>query len=258
MVIPKDPFRVEELRNELAVSRRLKELKETYSSKYPEIPDLNTPGLWDKLNKEYVFSEESNPIAYDRFITFVKLLSNIEGKVLNVGTGSGVLERLIYENGLSFDWYGIDIAPKSIQILKSNFTKWHFKTGNVKRLPFSKNSFDCVVMSEVLEHIPPKQTFKALSEVHRVLKHSGKLIISVPSNEGLEEMSKSGVNPNAHTRVYTSDLLKAELEISGFRIDWQKELYAFPTNYEIKTFIVKFILPGYRKPNNFIFLATKL
>ncbi|OGM05327.1 hypothetical protein A2715_05625 [Candidatus Woesebacteria bacterium RIFCSPHIGHO2_01_FULL_39_32] len=258
MEIPKDPFRLDELRNELAFRRKLKELKATYSKRFPEIPDWNTPTLWDKLNPEYIVTKESNPIAYDRFRTFTKLLKKIKGKVVDVGAGSGVLEGFIEKEGLNLDWYGVDIAPKSIQQLKKKYPYWNFSIGDAKKLPFKNNLFDCVIVSEVLEHIPPKYTFKALSEVQRVLKHNGKLIISVPLNEGLPEMIKKGINPNAHTRAYTIYLLKAELELAGFKVDWQKELYAFSNNYTLKTFIVKYVLPGIRQPNNVILLARKI
>ena len=78
----------------------------------------------------------------------------------------------------------------------------------------------------------------------------------MPLNEGLEEMIKQGKNPNAHVRIYTPDLIRAEIEIAGFKILKQKLLFAFNKYYLLKSFLVKF-LPGFRQPNGIIIIAQK-
>ncbi|SHK17676.1 Ubiquinone/menaquinone biosynthesis C-methylase UbiE [Desulfatibacillum alkenivorans DSM 16219] len=49
---------------------------------------------------------------------------------------------------------------------------------DASRLPFADNSFDYVICSEVLEHIPDDQS--AVAEMARVLKPEGTLVVSVP------------------------------------------------------------------------------
>ena len=49
---------------------------------------------------------------------------------------------------------------------------------DINRLPFADASFDCVICSEVLEHIPEHE--KALKELVRILKPQGTLVVSVP------------------------------------------------------------------------------
>jgi len=49
---------------------------------------------------------------------------------------------------------------------------------DINRLPFDSASFDCVICSEVLEHIPEHEN--ALKELVRVLKPQGDLVVSVP------------------------------------------------------------------------------
>ncbi len=50
--------------------------------------------------------------------------------------------------------------------------------GNGYTLPFADNSFDHIICSEVLEHVPHYTTI--LDELHRVLKPGGSLNVSVP------------------------------------------------------------------------------
>lgn len=48
-------------------------------------------------------------------------------------------------------------------------------------LPFADGTFDCVISSEVIEHVPDPAAF--LKELLRVLKPGGRCIISTPYNE---------------------------------------------------------------------------
>src|SRR5690606_16552983 len=48
-----------------------------------------------------------------------------------------------------------------------------------KSLPFEKNEFDCVILGEVIEHVP--NTDFVLQEIRRVLKKNGTLLISTPN-----------------------------------------------------------------------------
>jgi TolB-like protein len=70
-------------------------------------------------------------------------------------------------------------------------------------------------------------------------------------NEGLEEMKD---NPNGHLRMYTEDLITAELRLAGFKVLAVKTLFAFKNFYKVKKIIAR-ILKNRWKPNNIIVLA---
>ena len=50
--------------------------------------------------------------------------------------------------------------------------------GDALDLPYADGTFDCVVASEILEHVPADD--RAISELVRVLKPGGALAITVP------------------------------------------------------------------------------
>ncbi len=253
----KNPFRLEEYRVELVRDKKYKKLLKTYKPSFPEIKDENTPKFWDKLNKRDFINAKDEPMAYHRLIIVSSLIGDT-AKVLNIGAGAGDLENYVFnkQKKNKLEWYGVDIAPKSILKLNRQFPYAHFYQGDVRKQKFDKNFFNYVIVMEVMEHIQPSNTFKVLKEINRVLKQNGKLIVSVPLNEGLEEMVRRGDNPNAHLRVYTPELIEAELDIAGFRVVWKKLLFAFPNFYYLKTLIAR-ICTGIRNPNNLILLAEK-
>lgn len=70
---------------------------------------------------------------------------------------------------------GIDLVPK-IHFKPQNF---HYVRGDVKNLPFKDNVFQQVIASAILEHVDDIQ--KVASEIKRVLKKDGFLLIICPS-----------------------------------------------------------------------------
>ena len=256
----KNAFDIEDLRGKLAGSRKYVDFRKTYTAKFPEIPDLNTPKLWDELNNRQQISRQESPMTFHKLKIISGYIQDVPIKVLNIGCGGGDLEHVIFgkEKNIKVKWFGVDISPKSISKCKKAFPEARFSVGNIKDLKFRNQSFDLVILMEILEHIRAHDTFKALSEVKRVLKKRGKLIISIPLNEGLPEMIKRGQNPNAHVRAYSPEVIRTEMKLAGFKIIKENFLYAFQRYYFLKTFIVKFILKGFRKPNNMIIYAEKL
>lgn len=259
MYIPNNPFEVENLRAKLADGLKFSELLMTYSLNYPEIEDRNSSKLWDLLNKDNcTLIEEKNPMLKHRLKSVVNLINGYNLKILNIGFGSGNLEKIYFAMKKKFKWHGIDISRESVKRASKKYPKGKFEVGNITNIKIKDNQFDYVIALEVLEHIRPAFTFNALKEINRVLKPDGKVIVSVPLNEGLEEMVAKGENPNVHVRIYTPSLIKTELSIAGFKILKERILFAFSKFYKIKTFLSKYVIKGIRHPNNIIILAQKL
>lgn len=251
----KTGFDTERYRRQLLVTRQNKKLLATYSAAFPEIPDQNTGKFWDEhFNSE---SHTDHFMEADRNGLIANWLKKRarERKVLNLGVGSGKLESLLYEEPFSqFGWVGTDITVQTLKRLKKSFPKWQFKKQNLTRLGIKNNSFDVVLLLEVLEHISPRQTHKVLSEIYRVLKPKGTFIVSVPVNEGLEEMFPH--NPNSHLRVYSLELLTWEVQQAGFKVLEVKTLTAFASGYKWKSMLNQIL--KIRQANNLILWCGKM
>ena len=96
-------------------------------------------------------------------------------KVLDLGGRDGVLTKyFIKKNNVTL----VDIDENALQFAKKNYQVETIKVDLNQSLPFQDNSFDVVVMAEVLEHLPyPNIT---LGEIKRVLKTNGEFIGNLP------------------------------------------------------------------------------
>lgn len=246
-----DYFEQEQYRTNLARKNRLTKLKSTYSRTRQELPNTNTSKFWSKKLKE----SGEFPMSKDRTKTVFNNLQNSRGKLLEIGFGRGELLQKLQSNK-NISLFGIDISTFSVNSVRKKVMGL-FKKSETTKIPFKSSFFDIVVMLEVLEHIPISKNQIALKEIHRVLKKGGVLVVSVPLNEGLENMISKGKNPNAHLRIYTPPLIKAELKLAGFRINKSIFFYAFNYFYHLKSFIAK-LFPGLRRPNNILVFAEKI
>ena len=172
--------------------------------------------------------------------------------ILDIGAGYGYIENLISKNK-NIKIYGNDISKNAIKNLKRRFNG-NFKLESVYRMKYKPKMFDVIFMLEMLEHIPPSKTFIVLEDVKRFLTKNGSLIISVPTTEGLEKMKD---NSNGHVRMYTKDLITAELKIGDFEVVSIKTLSAFRNLYTLKKLIAK-VLKSKWEPNDIILVAKKL
>lgn len=131
---------------------------------------------------ENLLKSEIDP-AYSKRARLI--LSNIEENryqnILEVGSGRGFYLYACTLFSFTKKIVGIEINPKYIEIAKKTLRSKKVKLylGSVYQLPFKNSEFDCVICSEVLEHLGDEN--KALLEIRRVLKKSGKLLVSVPN-----------------------------------------------------------------------------
>ena len=101
--------------------------------------------------------------------------------VLNVGIGSGYFEQ----QAVRQPWEVHSLDPDGCAVARVNAWKVRGHVGLIEKMPLPAESCDCVVASEVLEHLTEEQGKQALREVTRVLKTGGAFLGTVPYNENL-------------------------------------------------------------------------
>ena len=64
--------------------------------------------------------------------------------------------------------------------------------GDIRAIPFGDGYFDAVYATDIIEHMTAADGLKALREVSRVLKPSGRAFFQLPSLRGIVEAYASG------------------------------------------------------------------
>lgn len=99
-------------------------------------------------------------------------------KVLDLGCANGRMVELFFPKNV--EYYGVDISGELIEIAKKLYPAGHFQVGDALDIPFADNTFDKVYFISVLHHIPSKEfRQKCFSEINRVLKPNGQLVLRV-------------------------------------------------------------------------------
>jgi ubiquinone/menaquinone biosynthesis C-methylase UbiE len=142
---------------------------EKYKQQYEE---------WARHDLEYWNGDAYKNHAFGQLKRYNFLALNVEGKVLDVGCGAGT--EAIWLLALSkndIEIVAVDIAKTYLERLC--IAKYAEPINAIaEQLPFKDKAFDCVVMSEILEHVPNPELL--IEEAKRLAKK--KLILTVPLN----------------------------------------------------------------------------
>ncbi len=122
-------------------------------------------------------------------------------KVLEIGFGPGnALVKLAGSVGGSGKVYGIDLSEGMLEEANNRLTKQELNgrveliNGDAASLPYSDNSFDCIVSSFFLELIDSPEIPVVLNECKRTLKKGGRLCITSLSAEGKDTFMRDLYN----------------------------------------------------------------
>jgi ubiquinone/menaquinone biosynthesis C-methylase UbiE len=124
------------------------------------------------LNGEGAMREESVRLAgIERGMT-----------VLDVGCGTGSLTlRAKTFAGSEGQVHGIDAAPEMIAAARSKAqaagAQVNFRVGVIEALDYADGTFDRVLSSLMMHHLPDELKGRALAEIYRVLQPGGQLLI---------------------------------------------------------------------------------
>ena len=141
--------------------------------------------------------------------------ANDQEIALDVGIGTGALAKKLPVK----EMYGLDISVNMLTLCADHILRHRLLKGTGKDIPFLDNSFDLVLARNVLKHTDDADLI--IAEMHRVLKHNGRIIIIESSalSKDLTEiptMAMRVVEPY-HPRFRSHDELIDLITRKGFK-----------------------------------------
>ena len=159
-----------------------------------------------------------------------------QGTVLDMGCGNGHLLYLLRNHFEKL--VGLEYSPHRLEQAKLNLDEQNFVPllGSAENMDaIESNSIDCIVSADTIEHIP--DVYSAVSEMYRVLRPGGKLIINTPNiaflkkrillmigrfpstSQGNEGLGSDILFDGGHLHYFTFRSLRLLLSRSGFLIE---------------------------------------
>jgi 2-polyprenyl-3-methyl-5-hydroxy-6-metoxy-1,4-benzoquinol methylase len=152
-------------------------------------------------------------------------------QILECGCGWGVVGKILTESGYS-DFRGFDIDEPKVDMCvnKLGLKVWN---ESIASISYPDNKADCVICSEVLEHLDDVTFVKGLAEIRRVMKEGAVFIVTVPSG-------KDAMRSKKHKRVVTPTMIEEHLP--DFELSKVDNTYGRLDMVESNTLQIRFLV----------------
>jgi ubiquinone/menaquinone biosynthesis C-methylase UbiE len=231
----------------------------------------------DKKSIELMTRNEADMAFKKRVQTIFDWVDTSDDKViLDMPCGRGFyLNMLRYVSnatiiGAELEWDVIKKAQANVGHLDIPLQQ-----ANLYHLPYADNSFDAVILSEILEHVD--DDVAGLREAYRVLKPNGVVAVTVPHanypfwwdpiNKTLETLFKTHIQHGTfagiwanHVRLYTQNELRSSLEMAGFKVEEERSFthHSFPFIHNLVYGFGKPLLEAGALPKNMAQAANRI
>lgn len=175
---------------------------------------------WSKFLGLLIYLMPNKSFFLDTHVMFLRAVK--QGRVLDVGCGNG--ERLDLLKQLGWAVKGTDLDQKAVEAARQKGLD--ADCGELAALAYPAESFDAVILSHVIEHVP--HPVDLLAECARVLKPGGRVVMLTPNAEsfGLDCYGRCwrGLEPPRHLQIFSQTALERIVGEAGLRVVKGKSL----------------------------------
>jgi len=163
---------------------------------------------------------------------------NKTARILDIGCGLGHFLEYMKSNDYN-NFLGVDIAKEQIDHCRKHVTRSVQLINNLNAfLKENKNSFDFILMNDVIEHVQKEEIIETLSLVLASLKKDGKVLIRTVNLKNRWGMAVRYMD-FTHTTGFTEESIKQAMLTAGFKnVSLVSEIHPI---YDIKSFVRIFL-----------------
>ncbi|MFN8368772.1 MAG: methyltransferase domain-containing protein [Candidatus Kapaibacterium sp.] len=182
--------------------------------------------VFDSEYNDYFEEREDPATAHDELRVYQTILKHIPAQtqsVLDVGCGRAWVARELCPKGVFV--CSMDISPVNPQkaLKKYPYANHAGLVADAFELPFADGAWDCIIASEIIEHVPNPKAF--VEELLRVLKPGGTLVLSTPYKERLKYSVCIHCNKptplHAHIHSFDEHVLTNLAPLPNVRVTWE-------------------------------------
>lgn len=157
----------------------------------------------------YLDVEAADRRSFDEVLARLERRAPGHGRLLDVGPNVGTCLALARERG--WQAFGIEINAEAARYCRET-RGLDVRAGTLDDQPFPAESFQAVLMGDVIEHLP--DPLQALRQVCALLAPGGHVLISTPDIAGWAGRTLQ-VKPEEHLYYFSAGTMRALLEKAG-------------------------------------------
>ncbi len=143
------------------------------------------------------------------------------GRVLDAGSGTGIpMARHLVQSG--FEVVGIDFSKTMVTVARENVPGAKFRQMNITEIDLPSESFDGVISTYAIIHIPREMHADIFRSFHTILKPSGVMLVSVASWAWEEFADYMGVD--MFWSHYSPSETESLITKAGFDIEFGRDV----------------------------------
>jgi len=190
---------------------------------------------------------EGHVVRYERGVyrqrvkSVMRFMGDVKGRrVLDLGCGVGFFGGEAQKRGA---WVaGVDFSATALEICHERLPRLGLVRADATRVPFASESFDVVLVNDIIEHLAEELGRQMMREVNRILRPGGRLVLDTDNDAflfhrkgfrrlndwfekdteqraTLREIKKTWNAPTLHIHIYSVDELRGLIEGAGFRVE---------------------------------------
>jgi ubiquinone/menaquinone biosynthesis C-methylase UbiE len=209
-------------------------------------PKPNLKSSYDCVAERYAteyFNElDRKPFDRELLDTFADSVRG-QGLVCEIGCGPGQIARYLQDRGLKM--HGVDLSDEMVKCARRLNPDISFEQGDMLALNAADESFAGIVSFYAVIHLKREDITRALTEMRRVLRPGGKLLVSFHGGEGELHRDEWYDQPvSIDVTLFRSDEMRNYLDEAGFEVEGIAEREPYEFEYPTRRMYASALRPG--------------
>lgn len=184
---------------------------------------------WNKVASLYQDKFMELTLYNETYDFICNAVNKPNSKIIEIGCGPGNITKYLLSKRPDFDIFGIDIAPKMIELAKKNNPTASFAVLDIRKINQIKTKYDAIVCGFCLPYLSHSDSIKMINDCYNLLNENGLIYISfVEGDPNKSDFQVGSSRDRTYFYFYDLDQVKKVLtkndfeDIQIFKVEYKK------------------------------------